>query len=327
MNTTAIRYHQYGKPLEVLTCETLPVPEPEAGQVWVRMLAATIHPSDIGMILGNYGRLRRLPAIAGREGVGEIVKVGMDCRLHEGQRVRFPPGAGAWQTLAVVPEEELQTIPQDIPAKAAAMCFINPPAAWRLLQDFEKGLSAGSWIAQNAANSAVGLAVIRMAGRLGLKSLNFVRRPELIEPLQQMGADTVLLDEDSSVTEALRITGDTPLPLALNSVGGESAIRLTKIVSRGGTMVTFGGMSFETVRFPTRQLIFQDITLCGFWLDQWYREHNRQEIEDMQSEIFDLVRQKVLYLPVEAVYPLGEFRKAIEHAAHPRLGKVQFHGD
>ena len=68
----AICHHAFGKPLEVLQLEKVARPEPSDGEVRVRLLAATINPSDYGMIGGSYGRLRELPAVAGREGVGVV---------------------------------------------------------------------------------------------------------------------------------------------------------------------------------------------------------------------------------------------------------------
>jgi len=62
----ALVYADYGKPHEVLRLEERPVGEPGPGEVKLRVLAAPVHPSDFGMILGNYGRLAELPAVAGR---------------------------------------------------------------------------------------------------------------------------------------------------------------------------------------------------------------------------------------------------------------------
>ena len=69
----AIRYHEHGDPGEVLQIEEMPVPDLDEGEVLIEMQATAIHPSDIGLISGSYGRLRELPAIAGREGVGKVV--------------------------------------------------------------------------------------------------------------------------------------------------------------------------------------------------------------------------------------------------------------
>ena len=56
--------------------------------------------------------------------------------------------------------------------------------------------------------------------------------------------------------------------MALNSVGGRSAVRLARCVRQGGVHVTFGAMDSDPVRFPTRNLIFDDVRFVGFWLDK-----------------------------------------------------------
>jgi NADPH:quinone reductase-like Zn-dependent oxidoreductase len=54
----AIRYHEHGEPGEVLRMEELEVPNLSSGEVLIEMQATTIHPSDIGLINGSYGRLK-----------------------------------------------------------------------------------------------------------------------------------------------------------------------------------------------------------------------------------------------------------------------------
>ena len=75
------------------------------------------------------------------------------------------------------------------------MLKINPLTAWRMLHDFVR-LEKGDWVIQNAANSAAGRAVIQIAHELGYRTVNVVRRKELIEELRAEGGDVVLLDND-----------------------------------------------------------------------------------------------------------------------------------
>jgi len=322
----ALIYKSYGLPKEVVELESRTETSPGSGEVKIRMLAAPIHPSDFGMILGKYGRLAELPAVAGREGIAEIAELGEDTgSLEIGDRVTVPSGTGSWQETAVVRAADLFNIPKDIPVEMAAMVMINPPTAWRLLRDVE--MSEGDWVIQNAANSAVGLHVIEMAHYLGLKTLNVVRREELIEPLMKLGADTVVLEESGYEKQVKEITGGKTVRLALNSIGGESAMRLIKSLSPGGLHVTFGAMQFETVRFPTRALIFDDITIKGFWMDKWIRDQSKARIQIMFDKIFDLMRKGIVNPSVAETYSLDDYKEALEGSLKPRLGKVLFRMD
>jgi len=326
MSSLAIRYHDYGNPVECLVAEKVHLPEVGLEQVLIKMLAASINPSDFGIIMGNYGLKKELPTIAGREGVGEIIEVGKNVRhLKPGQWVQFPDDLGTWQESCVADAEDLKVLPEGLSLENAATLFINPPTAWRLLHDFAE-FKSGDWIVQNAANSAVGIFVIQLAQKLGLKTLNIVRRKELKERLKKLGADEVFSEEENYLKLIKDITDGKGIQLALNSVGGESALKLIKALSPGGKHVTYGAMSFEPIRFPTRQLIFDGITLTGFWVDSWIRSHSQEEVDFMFENIYSLIKTGTLFTIVEKWYSLSAFKEALDHAAKPRFGKILFRG-
>ncbi|MCD8483191.1 MAG: 2-enoyl thioester reductase domain-containing protein [Verrucomicrobia bacterium] len=325
MAPLALKYSQTGNPLEVLSLEEVTLPSLQPRQVHLKMLAAAIHPSDFGMIQGSYGKLRELPAIGGREGLAEVVAIGNEVgEVRIGDRVRIPEQSGAWQTELVTDAAGLYVIPADIPLESAATPWVNPATAWRLLRDAH--VAPGSWVVQNAANSAVGVAVIQMAKHLGIKTLNVVRRAELIPELERLGADVVVLEDSGYEKRVKELTQGGTVALALNSIGGESAMRLIKCLSDGSSHVTFGAATFEPVRYPTRYLIFNDIHLRGFWMDRWYRQSSRERIQIMMDNLFDLMRKGVIKPVVAEKFTLNQWREAIEAVSKPRLGKVLFVG-
>ena len=317
----AICHHEFGQPLDVLRLENVQQAEPQIGEVRVRLLAATINPSDYGMIGGSYGRLRELPAVAGREGVGVVEAIGRGVTsVGVGARVRFPE-AGAWQETACMAADDVLLVPADVSIEQAAFSFINPPTAYCLLQKMVD-LAPGSWVLQNAGNSAVGLAVIQMARVLGFKTISQVRREELIAPLKALGADHVVIEGSGWAKQVNELTGGEPIQLALNSIGGASASDQIKALGEGGTQVTFGAMVADLVRFPTRFLIFNDVRLVGFWWDQWSQKAGAQGLNQVMSAVYAMMRDGTLKLPVEATYSFAEYEAAIKHDQQPRFGKV-----
>lgn len=322
MQQFALRHHSFGDPSEVLKLETIDQPELKAGEVRVRLEAAAINPSDYGMIGGSYGRLRALPAVAGREGVGTVDALGAGVdSVSVGTRVRFPGEDGAWQVSACVDASELLIVPPEVPVEQAAISFINPPTAYCLLKKMVD-LQPGDWILQNAGNSAVGISVIQMAKAFGLKTISQVRREELIAPLEAMGADHVVMEGTGWAKGVSEITRGAPIRLALNSIGGESATDQIKALSDGGTQVTFGGMVGDKVRFPTRFLIFNDVRMVGFWWDRYARRLGHDGVREVMQAVFRMMTEGTLSLPIESQYPFSEYGLAIKHANQPRLGKV-----
>ena len=301
--------------------EEVPIPEPGPGEVRVKLLAATINPSDYGMIGGSYGRLRELPAVAGREGVGQVDALGAGVTsVGVGARVRFPE-KGAWQEYACISADELLVVHGAVPVEQAAISFINPPTAYCLLKKVVD-LPKGSWVVQNAGNSAVGLSVIQMAKAMGLKTISQVRRDELIEPLKAMGADHVVLEGSGWPKQVKEMTGSEPIRLALNSIGGESATDQIKALGEAGTQVTFGGMVGDPVRFPTRFLIFNDVRLVGFWWDKFCRTQGPKAVADVMEAVYAMMADGSLRLPIEETYSFTEYKEAIARDKGPRLGKV-----
>ena len=319
----ALIYREYGEPETVLHLEEQTISDVAPNQVLVKRLASVIHPSDFGKIRGTYGRLSNLPAIAGREGIGEICEIGSKVKtLKCGMHVRIPEDMGTWQDYCVLDADNVYCIPANLPVEIAAQAFINPPTALRLLNDFVP-LRAGDWVIQNAANSCVGRCVIQLAKFYGYKTINIVRDVAQTKHLKALGATCVVTqDQLKSIKD---FTGGVLPVLALNSVGGESALGLIKALADNGTMVTFGAMTGEKVRFPTRELIFKNIQLRGFWMDRWIRQRPKLEYAACLWQIFTLLQSKKLILSCAETYPLNQWQTALGKAQQSNLnGKILF---
>lgn len=328
--TTALRYASFGKPADVLQLEERELPPLGAGEALLKVLAAPINPADFGRIAGTYGSLASLPATAGLEGIAEIVELAdSTTRRRVGERVFVPSSIGSWQTYAVATAAELFPAPEKLSLHEAAMGWVNPPTAWKLLHDFRQ-LQAGDWIVQNAATSAVGKLVVQFAVHLGLKTINLVRDPSSpsAKRLEALGADVVLRDDKDAAKAALEATQGQKAKLALNSVGGSSAYTLCKLLDDRSPLVTFGGMDRDPAPFPTRFLIFNDISLRGFWVSRWYAEAQREEIIDLHNEVFTFMETSKTEIDVAATFSLAQHREAFAAANAPgKEGKVLFEMD
>ncbi len=325
MRIKAIVYEAHGKPEQVLRlCEqTLPALGPHDARV--RCLAAPINPADLNQIEGKYPIRFPLPATPGFEGAGRVEEVGPEVRgIAEGAQVILPHDLGAWRDAAIVPASKLVVVPNHIPPEQAAMLKINPLTAWRLLHDFVT-LQEGDWVIQNAANSAVGRAVIAICRDRGWRTLNVVRRSALIDELRAEGGDVVLLDDDNLREAAAEATGRAEIRLALNQVGGESALRLAKIVAPEAVIVTIGAMSLRPLTLPNGLLIFKNLRFTGFWVNKWYEEASAAERQEAFDQIFSLAQRGLLQTKIERRYSLNDFAAAVARAAEgERAGKIAF---
>jgi NADPH:quinone reductase-like Zn-dependent oxidoreductase len=257
------------------------------------------------------------------EGVGVVEALGPGVTQPAiGAAVLLPHRFGSWREAGHTRADDLVEVPEGVPLEQAAMLRVNPATALLMLREFVD-LEPGAWILQNAANSAVGRCVIRIARHLGWKTLNVVRRPELAAELQREGADAVLLEGESLGQEIKAATGGASVRLALNCVGGDSATRLAGALAAGGTIVTYGAMARQPLKIPNGLLIFQDIAWRGFWVTRWFEKAAPAERFAVLAELFELMRLGIISTPIEATYPLEQIAAALAHAQRPgRGGKI-----
>lgn len=321
-NIAAI-HREYGNPAEVVNVEETQVKSVEKGEALIKLIRAVVNPSDLGMIGGTYGRLRSLPAIAGREGIGEVVEVGEGVEnVKIGDRVRLPDEPGAWTQYQVCDASNLMKIPSDIDPDLAAMSFVNPPTAYCILNNFIQ-LKEGDWLIQNGAASALGRFLIQMCKARGIKTVNMLRNASSkAEELKANGAD-IVVDEAEFDAKAIKAQTNGKLMLGLNQIGGESVSNMIKAMGDSATIVTIGGMVGTPVRFPTRFLIFNDLSLRGFWWDKYQRTHSKEDVRKIFDSIFEMERNGILKAPVDSVYSIKDIKSAMARATqNSRDGKV-----
>ncbi|HME87750.1 MAG TPA: 2-enoyl thioester reductase domain-containing protein [Chthoniobacterales bacterium] len=321
----AVVYERHGNPTDVLQIQTQPWPKPAADEAVVEMRAAPINPADINAIEGKYPARREVPAIPGFEGAGVVVEVGANVStITKGALVILPQNIGTWREALTVKASELVAVPPEIEPVHAAMLKINPMTAWLLLHDYVN-LARGDWLIQNAANSAAGRAVIQIARELGYKTVNVVRRAELIDELRAESGDVVLVDGEKLREEVKTATSSAAIRLGLNSVGGDSALRLANCLAFGGTLVSFGAMSLQPLKIPTGLLIFKDLRFRGIWINKWYDNATLPERMEAFKPLFEMAKRGLLKTKVEKAYSIDDARAAVAHAMQSkRSGKIIF---
>jgi NADPH:quinone reductase-like Zn-dependent oxidoreductase len=285
----------------------------------VRLEWAPVNPADLNMLEGKYGEARPLPDVPGNEGCGRVTAVGAGVDESWIGRLVLVDSE-AWREKGNWPAASLIAVPQGLDARQACVLRVNPPTAWLMLHEFA-ALHEGDWVAQNAATSAVGRAVIEVARSRGWKTLNVVRRPEVADELRSIGADAVVVDGPEMAAEAMELLGEVKPALGLNAVGGAAATRLAGLLAPGGSLVTYGAMSKEALKIPNGFLIFRDLVFRGFWLTRWLRGAPAAERDAMFGEIFRLAAAGSFAPRVAAEFPLEQAAEAVARAA-PGGGKV-----
>jgi NADPH:quinone reductase-like Zn-dependent oxidoreductase len=317
----AVVYRAFGDPSSVLAVEDREVPEPAPGQVRVKMKRAAIHNHDLWTVRGRYGVRPPLPAMAGSEASGIVDAVGEGVTgVRAGDRVAAL-APGTWSELFVTSAAALVPLPDGISDDVGCQLVAMPLSAMALLDTYR--VEPPDFIAQNAANGAVGKTLARLAKARGTNVLHLVRSEEAARELAEHGiAGAVSTDAPDWRDRAKAVTNGGRIRCAIDSVGGKASGEICSLLSPGGKLVAFGAMSGEPMQLDPGAFIFKQITLEGFWLSK-QNAVPPERSRAMIAELVKLVAEGVLDLPVAGVFPLERVAEAAAASVQAaRRGKV-----
>ena len=242
----AIGVRTFGGPEKL---EVLDLPEPHAGpgQVRIRVHAATVNPTDTGMVSGRYGERMKGdgPWVPGAEAAGVVSEVGEGVdRLSVGDRVLavvvpYSPTGGAYADELVVPAAQAVLVPEGIELVAAATLPMNGLTAWLVLESLSSAVPDGGAIAVTGAAGAFGGYVVQLAKTRGLTVVADAKDSDRAL-VTALGADAVV-DRGDDVADRILAAYDGGVDgLADGAVLGE---KIVPAVRDRGVIATIRGWS------------------------------------------------------------------------------------
>ncbi len=240
----AIRIEQYGGP-EVLRLQDIPVPDPGAGEVLVRMAHAGINVMDVGTRKGAFAKSQtypvRLPTTIGMEGAGVVERAGAGVTgFHPGDRVAYCLVWNSHAEFAVVPAWQLVHLPDAVPLSLAAAATFQGFTAHYLATDVGR-LGPGRSCLVHAAAGGVGQLLVGFAAGLGAVVYGTVRAEDQKRIARERGAQDVFLSGQSGfVAPLLELTGGAGVDVVFDSVGKPALRDDFKATRKKGLVVSFG---------------------------------------------------------------------------------------
>ena len=324
----ALHLMGHGDPAQVVKMVELPEPVPGPGEVTIAIEAAAVHLADIKIMMGEEGfRRERFPFARGFEGVGRVERIGPGVTEYTpGDRV-FPPwGIGAFAQKVVAPAAKSLPAPEGDAIQLALMA-INGLTAVVLLEDFGS-FAPGDWILQNGANSNCGRYLIVLAKERGIRTVNIVRRPEMVAELKALGADAVVLDSDNEKDLKRRVdeaTGGARLSLGIDMVAGAATNRVAHCLADNSTVVNYGYISREMCQVHFRELFWRNIKLVGMSTSRGLATRSQATIRALYADLAAKIIDGRLRAAIAATYPLARYAEAFAQAlrtGRERDGKV-----
>jgi NADPH:quinone reductase-like Zn-dependent oxidoreductase len=231
----AMRVHDYGG-TDQLVLEPTARPEPKAGEVLVRILAAGVNPIDWKMRAGLTKDWQPLmfPWIPGLDAAGIVAAVGPGVEpFRPGQPV-FGIVPGAYAEYAVAPAGNLVAKPKSLSFDQAASLPVGALTAWGAVIGAAQVQSGQQVLVQGAAGG-VGCIAVQLARWKGAHVLGTCSASNL-EFLRFLGVEQAI---DYQAVEFERVVRD--LDVVLDTVGGEIIDRSLQVLRRGGVLVSIAG--------------------------------------------------------------------------------------
>ncbi len=263
----AVRVHEGNE----LRYETVPDPQPGAGEVLVELRAAGLNRRDLLVSTGIYPF--PLPLVPGSDGAGVRTDTGEEVvvfpGLGWGEREDAPahgfgilggPSDGTYAELVALPAESLFRKPAGLSWAEAAAFPLAAVTAYRGL--FSRGgLRSGETVLVLGAGSGVSTFAVSLAVQAGARVLVTSSSDEKIERAQSLGAEAgVNYATTSDWAEAVAELG--PVDLVLDS-GGSTWQQSLDAVRPGGRVVVFGGTGGTEVTLQVRPFYFRQQSIYG----------------------------------------------------------------
>jgi NADPH:quinone reductase-like Zn-dependent oxidoreductase len=319
----------------------VPVPEPTAGTVRVRIHAAALNHLDVFTLAGLPGITITPPWVMGADGAGLIDKTGENVTsVKPGDRVTVNPGLsdrtceycrkgeqslcvkfrllgehapGTLAEYVVVPQENVRRIADNVSFEIAAAATLANLTAWRMIVTRAQVTSSDDVLIWGIGGG-VAQAAMRIAKARGARVWVTSGSDEKLERAKSLGADEVINHRTSSVGKEIRSrTGKRGVSVVIDSVGQSTWNESLIALGRAGRLVTCGGTSGAMVQTDVRRLFWNQWTIMGSTMG------NDAEMDAVTDE---LCAGRLLPV-IDSTFSLEDGRKAFERMVNgDQFGKI-----
>jgi NADPH2:quinone reductase len=330
MRNTRVIATRYGGP-EVLRVVEEDCPEPKAGEVRVRVLAAGVALPDVMAREGVHPETPPAPFTPGWDLVGVVEKVGAGVSgVGPGQTVAAMPIRGAYAELVCLPHDELVPVPSGLDAAEAVSLVLNYITAYQMLHR-SANVRPGQRALIHGAAGGVGTALLQL-GRLAGLEMYGTCSSRAAPVVSELGAVAIDYRHDDFAKEVHRLTGEG-VDVVFDHIGGAHLWSSREALRPGGKVIGYGairsirGEGLSSTR-PGRRQRFRGFTRFGLYIAAGWLLPGRRRVvpysiqtlkrlkpawfrQDLMS-LLDLLQARKIEPLVAQRLPLAEARRAHE---------------
>jgi NADPH:quinone reductase len=318
----AIVITQPGGP-EVLQLREVPIPEPTADQVRVRVYATALNRADVLQRRGGYPVPFGAPAdVPGLEFAGEIDAVGpLVETLRPGQRVFGIVGGGAYAEYVLTTERMAVAIPDALDWLLAAAV----PEVWMTAHDALCGqarLRPGERALIHAVGSGVGTAAVQLIKAVGATSYGTARTAGKLRGARDLGLD-VALPADGWADALLQETGGAGVDVVIDFVGAPYLADNLRVLASRGRLVLVGLMGGATADVDLATIQRRRLQVVGTVLRSRPLEEKIAVTQAFARQVVPLFERGIVKPVIDRVFDLADAAEAHRYMErNENFGKI-----
>ncbi len=320
-NMTAVPITRAGGP-EVLEPVTRPVPQPQAGQVLIKVAYAGVNRHDCGQRIRGFGP-KGATDIAGLEVAGEVAAVGPDVtRWKAGDRVCALVNGGGYAQYCIALQEVTFPIPERFDLKQAAATPETLLTSW--FNVFMLGrLKEGEWLLVHGGSSGIGTMTIQLARLIGAKVAVTAGSAEKCAFCVKLGAVGAINYRDQDFVAGMQeATAGHGADVILDMVGGKYAKRNVETLATDGRLVHLSGGDGTDFSVPVASIMAKRAVVTGSQLRVSALAIKKEIVRGLMDRVWPHLGTKVTPV-IDSVMPLTDAAGAharMETSAH--IGKI-----
>jgi NADPH2:quinone reductase len=318
----AIHCIEWGGP-DRLRLVDLPLPEPAAGQVRIRVAAAGVNFPDALIIQKKYQVQPPLPFVPGTEVAGTVDAVGEGvAKLKPGDRVVAFVGIGGFAEHVCVAQAQVAPLPPGVDMAVAAGFTLTYATSQHALA--ERGqLKTGETLLVLGAGGGVGLAAVELGKLAGARVIAAASSAEKLDAARRLGADELIDYSSADLREAVRsLTDGRGVDVAYDPVGGAHTASALRTLAWRGRLLVIGFAAGEIPQIPANLLLLKEISAVGVYWGE-FAKRDPAGNGRLMAQLLGWLAQGRLRPLVSKQYPLAETPQALRDLLDRRaVGKL-----
>jgi NADPH:quinone reductase-like Zn-dependent oxidoreductase len=321
-----VRFHKTGG-AEVLQLDELPLPEPAAGEVRLRVKAIGLNRAEVMFREGHYLVTPELPSNIGYEASGTVEAIGPNVdRSWLGKTASTIPAFalnkyGVCGEIAIVPVHSLAEYPASLSPEEGTSIWMQYITAYGALIHHAH-LAKGDFVLLTAASSSVGLAAIELIKAEGAISIVTTRTAAKKDELLAFGANHVIVtDKEDLVARVKEITGGKGARIIFDPVAGKGLETLAAAAAFGALIIEYGALATEPTLFPLFSALAKALTIRGYTLFEIVSNPNT--LAHAKKYVVDHIAAGHFKPRIAKVFPLRQIVEAYRYMeSNQQIGKI-----